>query len=590
MLQFTSASRSFLGLLIFLLSMGSICAMDFHSVHKDNQDSYGVGFTSMGRAAGLNSKTIYGDEGRNRYLLETTGSGIAWFDFDNDGWLDIFVVNGARIEGFPRGQEPTTHLYRNNRKGAFTDVTRESGLACSGWGQAVCIGDYDNDGFDDLFVTYYGRNTLFKNNGDGTFADVSEKAGVAGGRVRWGSGAAFIDFDRDGDLDLFVANYIEMDLKTVPTPENGPCLYKGKFVACGPPGLQGGKNILYENDGKGHFRDVSEKSGITKAAGTYGLGVLVADFDNDSWPDIYVASDTDSSTLYLNNKDGTFKDIGIEAGVAYSPEGKTQAGMGVTAGDYDGDGLLDIFKTNFAGELSSLYKNRGVKSGLLSFDDAALSSGIGVNTRYLGWGCGFVDFDNDGWLDIFLVNGHVYPEVAGLRSEIGYAQKKILYRNLGNGNFKDISDEVGGPLIEPAPGRGTAFGDFDNDGDQDILINTINDYPELLRCDSKNSNNWITIKLIGVKSNRSAIGARLRLAAGDRVLIDEVRSGGSYYSQNDLRIHFGLGKSEKITSLEIQWPGGLKETLKDLPVNRIIRIREQSGVVDSSQNKAGMSK
>lgn len=538
---------------------------------------YGAAFTSVGRAAGLDVRTVYGDEKRNKYLLETTGSGIAWFDYDNDGWLDVFVVNGTRLGGFEKGKDPTTRLYRNRGDGTFADVTVKSGLPRTGWGQGVCIGDYDNDGFDDLFVTYFGKNTLFRNNGDGTFADTSEKAGVSGDGRRWGSGAAFVDFDRDGDLDLFVANYIDMDLRTVPTPEGGPCLYKGQLVACGPPGLQGGRNILYSNDGKGRFTDVSEKSGITKTPGTYGLGVLVADFDNDAWPDIYVANDTAPSTLYHNHGDGTFTDIGIEAGVAFSMDGKTQAGMGVGAGDYDRDGLLDIFKTNFAGEMSSLYRNLGVKTGMISFDDATVSSGIGVNTRYLGWGCGFADFDNDGWLDIFLVNGHVYPEVERLRSEMGYAQRKILYRNLGNGGFIDITEKVGSPLTDPLAGRGCAFGDFDNDGDIDVLISAINDYPVLLRTESNNSNNWLTVKLEGKKSNRSAIGARVTLVTEDGTQLDEVRSGGSYYSQSDLRLHFGLGRSARVKSLEVRWPSGGSETLKDLPVNRIIRIREQTG-------------
>jgi hypothetical protein len=562
-----------------------------------NNDGYGVTFTNIARAAGIAHKTIYGDERKNKYLLETTGSGVAWFDYDNDGWIDLFFVNGSRLGGFPKGQEPTTRLYRNNRNGTFTDITKQSGLARAGWGQGVCVGDYDNDGFDDLFVSYYGRNALYKNGGNGTFADVSEKAGVAASKTRWNSGAAFVDYDKDGDLDLFVANYIDLDLKTAPTPETGPCLYKGVMVACGPPGLEGGKNILYRNNGDGTFADVSYKAGILKTYGTYGLGVVVADFDNDFWPDIYVANDSAPAALYRNNKDGTFTDIGVEAGAAYSSDGKPQAGMGVGIGDFDGDGLLDIFKTNFSGDTSTLYRNLGVKSGLLSFDDVTFTAGIGVNTRFLGWGCGFADFDNDSWLDIFLVNGHVYPEVEKLTTEAGYPQRKVLYRNLRNGSFKDITEVIGGPLLDPTASRGAAFGDFDNDGDIDVAINPVNDYPVLLRADSTTDNNWIAVKLLGVKSNRTAVGARVkavsvpRAGAGgadsERIQIDEVRSGGSYYSQNDLRLHFGLGDASRAKTIEVRWPGGAVDTLNDVAARQVVVIKEGAGQVKPpSQNAA----
>jgi len=529
-------------------------------------------FVNVAGQAGITAKTIFGDEHKNKYLLETTGSGAAFFDYDNDGWQDIFLVNGSRLNP-PRGERPpTNHLYRNKGDGTFQDVTEKAGLGRTGWGQSVSVGDYDNDGDGDLFVSGYGKNALYRNNGDGTFTDTAERAGVANNRTRWGSGSAFLDYDRDGRLDLFVASYIDLDLKTAPLPETGPCLYKGLTVACGPPGLAGGVNALYRNQGDGTFMDVSVKAGITKTNGTYSLGVLVADFDNDSWPDIYVANDSAPAALYHNNGNGTFTDIGIEAGAAFSIDGKPQAGMGVAAGDYDRDGWLDIFKTNFSGDTSTLYRNAG--RGV--FDDVTFPAGLGLNTRWLGWGCGFVDVDNDGWADIFLVNGHVYPEVERLTTEAGYAQRKVLYRNLGNGRFEDISERVGGAVTAPTPARGCAFGDYDNDGDIDILINPVNAYPELLRAEPTTKNNWITVRLVGTKSNRDGIGARVRVVTADAAQIDEVRSGGSYYSQNDLRVHFGVGKNQKVKALEIRWPSGQVDTLGDVSVNQFITIKEGS--------------
>ena len=548
---------------------------------QKSEPDLGIGFLNVARESGLNAKTIYGSEHKNKYLLETTGCGVAFYDYDNDGWLDIFLVNGTRLEGFPKGEEPISHLFKNNRDGTFTDVTLKAGLAHSGWGQAVCIGDYDNDGFDDLFVTYFGKNVLYHNNGDGTFTNVSERAGVAGAKVRWGSGCAFVDYDRDGRLDLFVANYIDLDLATAPVPESGPCLYKGIMVACGPPGLNGGKNILYHNNGDGTFSDVSDAAGISGANGTYGLGVLTADFDNDGWPDIYVANDSTASALYQNKKNGKFVDVGLEAGCVLSPDGKPQAGMGVSAADYDLDGNLDIVKTNFAGDTPSLYHNRGN----WNFEDATFTAGLGKHTQYLGWGCGFIDFDNDGWPDILLCNGHVYPEVEQLKTEAGYAQRKLFYRNLRNGRFEDISTQLGLGISDPVAARGCAFGDFDNDGDVDVVVNPVNDYPQLLRCDSKLENNWLKVKTIGTKSNRSGIGARLKCVSRPsdekdiHEQIDEVRSGGSYYSQNDLRVHFGLGNADRVQLLEIRWPSGQIDQLKNISANQLIFVKEGEGIV-----------
>jgi hypothetical protein len=545
----------------------------------------GITFLNVARESGLNAKTIFGGEHKNKYLLETTGCGVAFYDYDNDGWLDIFLVNGTRLEGFPAGSEPTSHLFRNNRDGTFTDVTVKAGVGHSGWGQGVCIGDYDNDGWDDLFITYFGKNVLYHNNGDGTFTDVSQKAGVAGNGKRWNTGCAFVDYDRNGLLDLFVANYIDMDLATAPVPESGPCLYKSVMVACGPPGLQGGKNILYHNNGDGTFKDVSESAGIFSANGTYGLGVLTADFDNDGWPDIYVADDSTASALYHNKKNGKFEDIAIEAGCALSPDGKPQAGMGVSAADYDMDGNLDIVKTNFAGDTPSLYHNLGGGN----FEDATFTAGLGAHTQFLGWGCGFFDMDNDGWPDILICNGHVYPEVEQLKTEAGYAQRKLLYQNLRNGHFADISFQAGPGISEPSPSRGAAFGDYDNDGDIDVVVNTVNDYPQLLRCDSKLNHNWIKIRTIGTKSNRSGIGARIVCIThvpGEpkpHQQIDEVRSGGGYFSQNDLRIHFGLGNAEKVDQLEVRWPSGQIDTLKDVKANQLIYVKEGQGIARTMQ-------
>jgi len=538
----------------------------------------GVQFINVAREAGLRAKTIFGGEGKNKFLLETTGCGCAFFDYDNDGWLDIFLVNGTRFEAkWAPGQAPVSRLYKNNRDGTFTDVTASAGVARTGWGQGVCAGDYDNDGWDDLFVTYWGDCALWHNNSNGTFTDVAKKSGVTtnpgNGKQRWNTGCAFVDYDKDGHLDLFVANYINFDPKTAPLPESGPCLYKGHMVACGPPGLEGGKNILFHNNGDGTFTDVSAQSGILKTPGTYGLGVLVADFDNDGWPDIYVANDSTSAALYKNNHDGTFTDIAIEAGAAYSPDGKPQAGMGVSAIDYDGDGNLDIVKTNFAGDTSSLYRNLGK----MVFDDQTFQAGLGKHTRFLGWGAGFADLDNDGWADIFICNGHVYPEVGETDLEAGYRERKVVYQNLGNGKFADVSLSAGPGVLEKVAARGCAFGDFDNDGDIDILVNCINDVPQLLRCDQSVKNNWVKVKVIGIKSNRSGIGARIYCVTQDgRRQMDEVRSGGSYLSQSDLRVHFGLGKAAA-AEIEVRWPSGMVDRLRT-PVNRVVTVTEGRGV------------
>jgi hypothetical protein len=529
-------------------------------------------FESAGRAAGLTAVTVYGGETANTYLLETTGCGTALFDYDGDGWLDVFLVNGTTLEGFPKGAEPTGHLYRNRGNGTFEDVTARSGIVQTGWGQGACTGDYDNDGHEDLFVSAYGQDRLYRNKGDGTFADVSASAGLVQKRTRWGTGCAFLDYDRDGALDLFVANYIDLDLKTAPKPDSGLCRYKGVKVACGPPGLAGGKNALYRNRRDGTFEDVSDRSGITRTAGTYGLGVATLDFDDDGWTDLYVANDSNPAALYRNRHDGTFEDVAITAGCAYSQDGKPQAGMGLGVGDLDRNGTMDVFKTNFAGDTSTLYSNTG--KGFC--EDRTFAAGIGVNTRWLGWGAGAFDFDDDGWLDLFLVNGHVYPEVSQLPTEAAYKQRKVVYRNLANGRFADVSEALGPPVMEPKAGRGAAFGDVDNDGDVDVVVNNVHDAPDLFRTRADPAHHWLLVKLEGTTSNRSAIGARVRVDAGGASQWQEVRGGGSYISQNDLRVHFGLGAAARVDRLEVRWPNGLVEQWRDLPADRIHRLVEGS--------------
>jgi len=558
----------------------------------------GFKFLDVAKSSGLNARTIYGGEHKNRFLLETTGCGVAFYDFDHDDWIDLFLVNGTRLEGFPKGEEPISRLFKNNRDGTFTDITLRSGMTRSGWGQGCCVGDYDNDGYDDLFVSYYGQPILYKNHGDGTFTDVTAKAGLLQKRTRWNSGCAFLDYDKDGHLDLFVANYIDFDLKTAPLPEAAGCAYKGMPVACGPPGLEGGKNILYHNNGDGTFTDVSVKAGIENTIGTYGLSVVVADLDNDGWPDIYVANDSTAATFYQNQKDGTFKDLAIEAGIAYSPDGRPQAGMGVSVGDFNRDGLLDIVKTNFAGDTDSLYLNLGDGT----FEDHTYLSGLGINTRYLGWGVGFVDLDNDGWLDIFISNGHVYPEVDSSHLDSPYAEHKYIYRNLRNGQFEEVTSRAGSGVTDAVAARGCAFGDYNNDGTMDAVVNCVNAPPQLLRCDSSIPRNWIKLRLVGKASNRTGIGARVSVTATTAPQeesgsckqpmkqIDEVRSGGSYYSQNDLRMHFGLDKATQADVVEVVWPSGAKDTLHNLAANQLYVIEEGGKILKTMPMGAASSK
>ena len=521
----------------------------------------GVVFRNVAREASLTQVIPNGGTVSKQFIVETTGSGLAFIDYDNDGLPDIFVVSGP---GSP------SRMYRNEGKGRFRDVTAALGLTHEGWGQGVCAGDYDNDGFTDLFVTYWGGNILYRNTGGKGFEDVTEKAHLTQDRVRYNTGCAFIDYDNDGRLDLFVANYLMFDFNSTPKPGANPyCFYRGIAVNCGPRGLPFDRNILYRNEG-GVFRDVSDESGVSKPNGTYSLGVLTGDFNADGLTDIFVAGDQTPSILYINQGNGKFVDEALIRGAALDANGKAMSGMGVAAADYLHEDALSIFRTNFSDELETLYHNRGKGE----FEDVGVESGMGRNTRFVGWGCGFFDFDNDGWPDLLLVNGHAFPEVDRLKIDIEYRERAVLYRN-DKGKFADVSESSGPGILEKHSSRGLALADYENDGIVGALINNQNEAPSLLRPAEKTANHWIGLKLEGVKSNRSAIGARVRVTAGGGVQTDEVRSGGSYLSQNDLRLHFGLGAATKVEKLEIAWPGGKIQNEANLAADRIVTIRER---------------
>jgi enediyne biosynthesis protein E4 len=537
-----------------------------------------VQFIDVAEKAGLNVANVWGGVDKKRVIIETKGSGIAFFDYDNDGWLDIYLTNGNRLDAhWAAGKEPTTHLFKNNRDGTFTDVTEKSGLGRSGWQTGVCVGDYDNDGWDDMFCTFWGRNILFHNNGNGTFTDVTQKAGLHQEHGRWGTGCTFFDYDRDGHLDLFVCNFVKLDPdKPLTIDEASFCQWKGVPTMCGPRGLPGDTNILYHNNGNGTFTDVSEKAGILKPGPRYSITSVSYDFDNDGWPDIYVAVDSEPSIMFRNNHDGTFTDVAVMAGCAYNDDGHEQAGMGLGVADYDCDGWFDIFKTNFADDTCNLYHNNGDGT----FSDLSFDSGVGINNNYVAWGCGFIDYDNDGWADIVQVNGHVYPEIDRYNFGETFKNPRLVYKNLGNGHFKDVSATMGPGITAKYSSRGAAFGDFDNDGGMDVLILNMNELPSLLKNVGDSKGNWIKIKLVGTKCNRTAIGARVRVITGKHIQMDEVSSGTSVMSQNDLRLHFGLGKAETVDMIEVKWPTTQKlERFTQVKANQIIKIREGEGIV-----------
>jgi hypothetical protein len=530
-------------------------------------------FTDIAAQAGLRSPTIYGGLDHKEYLLETIGCGCAFFDYDNDGWLDIFLLSGTRLSGDLEGA--TNRLYKNNRDGTFTDVTKEAGLLKTGWACGVCVGDYNNDGYDDLFITYWGQNVLYRNNGNGTFTDVTRAAGLMESGQRWGTGCTFLDYNRDGHLDLFVANYLTFDLATAPKPgQTGNCRWMGAPVNCGPRGFPYGQHSLYRNNGDGKFTNVSVPSGIAAPKSSYGLTAIAADFDDDGWPDIYVACDSTPSLLFLNNHDGTFREEAEIRGVAYSEDGQEQAGMGVAVSDYDLDGRLDILKTNFEGDTPDLYRNQGKAN----FQDASRSAGLAVENRYVCWGNGIVDLDNDGHPDIFVVAGHTFPELEKRFPEFATKNPRMLFRSLANGKFEELLSEAGPALADPHNSRGCAFADFDNDGDLDVLIINLNEPPSLLRNDVPAKNSWLKIKLIGTKSNRSAIGARVVVTSGGATQTQEVQSQSSFLSCNDSRLHFGLGQSKK-AEFKIRWPNGNWESLPTIDANQLVAIKEGEGVI-----------
>ena len=513
-------------------------------------------FVDVAQQAGLVRAVVYGEQNKKEYIIETVGCGCAFIDYDNDGWMDLFLLTGTRFGHSPG--EASNRLYRNNRDGTFTDVTEKAGLRWAGWASGVCTGDFDNGGF-----------MLYRNNGDGTFSDVTAASGLIPDPTSWYSGCTFLDQNRDGHLDLFLSSYVDFDLKRVPKPGEGShCNWKGIPVNCGPRGLPTGHCSLFRNNGKGKFEDVSRAAGIAKSRG-YGLTAVSADFDNDGWPDIFVACDSTPSLLFLNNHDGSFREEGLERGVALNEDGMEQAGMGVAVGDFGPAGNLDIFKTHFSDDTNILYRN----DGRGYFEDMTTASGLGVETRFVGWGAGIVDLDNDGLPDLFHVTGGVYPEIEAKLPSYPAATPRVVFRNLGGGRFEELIEEAGPGVAAPHMSRGCAFGDFDNDGDLDILVVNLNEAPSLLRNDLSRERNWLKVKLTGTRSNRSAIGAQVRCRYGDRVQAQSVLSQSSFCSANDPRLHFGLGDAS-LADLEVRWPSGIRQSFRGVKSNRIILLTE----------------
>ena len=538
-------------------------------------------FVDIAKAAGLTDVIPYGDPGKATYIIEVMGGGCAFFDYDHDGWMDVLLVGGVSGDtgSAAAAQGGGTRLYHNNRDGTFRDVTVRSGLSSAGWATGVCVGDYDNDGLDDLFLTAYGQNRLMHNNGDGTFADVTAKAGLLDAKQRFGTGCTFLDYDRDGWLDLFVANYADVSFETLPKPnlQMPNCNFEGVPVNCGPSGLPFPTHSLFRNNRDGTFTDVSKESGVAAPRSSYGLTAVAFDVDEDGWQDIVVACDSTPSLLLRNNRDGTFREEGLIRGVALSGDGQEMAGMGLGVGDYDLDGRLDLVKTHFLHQASGLYHNVGKGD----FEDVTAEAGLGSERRFISWGAGIVDLDNDGFPDIFEVTGTVYPELEShFPARYPTRSPRLLFRNIGGGRFLPLGAEAGAAIAAPHQSRGCAFGDFDNDGDLDILIMNQNEPPSLLRNDAPPANNWVKVRLEGTKSNRSAIGARVVARYGGKQQAQTLLSQASYLSANDPRLHFGLG-AETAAALEVYWPSGATERIAHVDARHLVSIREGHGVIKS---------
>jgi hypothetical protein len=532
-------------------------------------------FEDVAKLVGLSAPVTVGNPVSKKYIVEANGTGLAAVDFDGDGWMDLFVVNGSRLEGYPAGSAPTNRLYKNNGKGAFVDVTKSAGVGQSGWGNGVCSGDIDNDGDDDLYVTYWGPNLLLVNGGKGTFTEEAAVRKVQGTGKQWSSGCTFLDYNRDGRLDLFVTRYQEFDLaKTPPPGKASNCEWKGMPVFCGPRGLPFGSASLYRQEEDGKFTDVTESSGISAVQGFYAFTPVAADLNGDGWTDLYFASDSTPSVLLRNQKNGKFRDIATETGVAFNEHGFEQGGMGVGVGDYNRDGLLDLVKTNFAGDHPNLYRNTG--GGI--FEDAVQMAGLGVNPHFVGWGVAFVDLDNDGWQDVFQVNGHVYPELdASGKATETYRQARVVYRNLGDGRFEDVSALAGMGIAAKHSSRGAAFADFDNDGDIDVAVMNMGEAPSLLRNGLTGSARWIKVTLEGTRSNRSAIGAVVTIEVGDTKQMLPVLGQSSFLSQSERRLHFGLGTATKVERVSVRWPSGETETFAGGAAGATLLLKEGQG-------------
>jgi hypothetical protein len=534
-----------------------------------------IQFVDVARSAGLNFHLACGSK-EKLYIMDAMCGGAAWLDFDRDGWMDILLVNGSTLEDLKRGTSPPSRLFRNAGNGTFTDVTAQSGLNFRGWGMGVAIGDYNNDGWPDVYITHLQGGVLYRNNGDGTFRDVTAEARVSNDGL-WGTSAAFGDYDRDGHLDLYIANYVTLDLNNLPEFGKGPfCQYRGIPVSCGPRGLPGARDHLYHNNGDGTFTDVTQQLGIDPDS-YFGLGVIWGDYDKDGDSDIYVANDSTPSLLYRNNGDATFTEVGLQAGVALSADGREQAGMGVDFGDYDNDGWPDLAKTNFSDDTNNLYRNTGQGS----FDDAAGPAGFGpISIPHLAFGVKFFDYDHDGWKDIWVRNGHVNPQVDGHKFGVTYAQRDLVFRNLKSARFEELGLKLGPDVRRRAVGRAAATADFDHDGDLDLLATSLDGSPVLLRNDGGNRNPWLRFRLQGTKSNRDGYGARVELTAGGITQTDEVRAGSGYVSSSDPALHFGLGAATRAARIIIHWPSGAVNELAAEMANQELVVRESVGVID----------